>query len=144
MYNKVFLIGRLTRDPETRYTPSGIAVCRFTVAVSRTFKPQGAEGDTADFLRVVAWRRLGEVCGEYLKKGRLVEIEGKLQVSSWERNGEKQTMVEIVADGMQMLERKGDGGHSSGGSFASGADTAPAMGSEVGALAGEADAVAPF
>lgn len=108
MYNKVFIIGRLTRDPETRYTPSGIAVARFTIAVSRTFKPQSGDGDTADFFRVVAWRRLGEICGEYLRKGRLVEIEGRLQISTWEKNGEKIKSAEIVADSMQMLERKSD------------------------------------
>lgn len=105
MYNKVFIIGRLTRDPETRYTPSGVAVTRFTVAVSRSFRSQKGQGET-DFLRVVAWRRLAEICGEYLKKGRLVAIEGRLQISTWEKNGEKMKSAEIVADNMQMLERK--------------------------------------
>jgi len=105
MYNKVFIIGRLTRDPEIRYTPSGIAVTRFSVAVSRNFRGKGNQPET-DFLRVVAWRRLAEICGEYLKKGRLVAIEGRLQISSWEKNGEKMKSAEIVADNMQMLERK--------------------------------------
>ena len=107
MYNKVFLIGRLTKDPETRYTPSGVAVARFTVAVSRNFKSKDGQQET-DFLRVVAWRRLGEICGEYLKKGRLVAIEGRLQISSWEKNGELMKSAEVVADNMQMLERKKD------------------------------------
>jgi single-strand DNA-binding protein len=149
MYNKVFIIGRLTRDPETRYTPSGIAVSRFTVAVSRNFKPQNANGDTADFLRVVAWRRLGEICGEYLKKGRLVEIEGRLQVSSWEKNGEKFKNYEIVADGMQMLERRQDNANT--GAAASGSWGAPSEdaalssgGTEPGAVAVTAEEAAPF
>ncbi|MBU0580317.1 MAG: single-stranded DNA-binding protein [Candidatus Margulisbacteria bacterium] len=108
MYNKVFIIGRLTRDPETRYTPSGIAVCRFTVAVSRNTRANSNGQNETDFLRVVAWRRLGEICGEYLKKGRLIAIEGRLQISTWEKNGEKMKNAEIVADNMQMLERKRD------------------------------------
>ena len=102
MYNKVFLIGNLTRDPELRYTPSGIPVSRFTVAVNRV----GSKENEADFIPVVAWRRLAEICGEYLKKGRLIAIEGRLQISSWEKNGEKIKSAEIVADNMQMLERK--------------------------------------
>ncbi|MFC1517031.1 single-stranded DNA-binding protein [Candidatus Margulisiibacteriota bacterium] len=105
MYNKVFIIGRLTKDPETRYTPSGIAVTRFTVAINRNFRGQSGQEET-DFLRVVAWRRLAEICGEYLKKGRLVSIDGRLQVSTWEKDGEKMKSAEIVADNMQMLERK--------------------------------------
>jgi len=106
MYNKVFLIGRLTRDPEQRYTPSGIAVSRFSVAVNRFRKSTEGESE-ADFFRIVAWRKLAEICGEYLKKGMLVSIEGRLQIESYEKDGEQLTMAEIVADNMQMLERKG-------------------------------------
>lgn len=104
MYNKVFLIGNLTRDPELRYTPSGIPVSRFTVAVNR-FRPKGSEGkDEVDFIRVVAWRRLAEICGEFLKKGRPVALEGRLQISSFTgRDGQKVTMAEVIADNMQML-----------------------------------------
>jgi len=106
MYNKVFLIGRLTKDPEVRYTPSGIAVAHFTLAINRAVKKQGATQGEADFLRIVAWRRLAEICGEYLKKGRLVAIEGKLQINHFTKDGQERSSTDIVADNMQMLERK--------------------------------------
>ena len=109
MYNKVFLIGNLTRDPELRYTPSGIPVARFTLAVNR-IKRKGAGGENGqdvDFINVVAWRRLAEICGEYLKKGRPAAIEGWLQIRSYDsKTGEKRTMTEVVADNMQMLGKK--------------------------------------
>jgi single-strand DNA-binding protein len=104
MYNKVFLIGNLTRDPELRYTPAGIPVARFTVAVNR---PKKDKKDEVDFIPVVAWRRLAEICGEFLKKGRPVAIEGRLQIRSFKtRTGVEATMTEVVADGMQMLGAK--------------------------------------
>ncbi len=87
MYNKVFLIGNLTKDPELRYTPSGIPVVRFTVAVNRPSAK--SEKNEVDFINVVAWRRLAEICGEYLKKGRPVSIEGRLQIRPYEKDGEK-------------------------------------------------------
>lgn len=105
--NKVFLIGRLVRDPEMKVTLSGITVTRFTIAVDRRRAKNGQDGIT-DFLRIVAWRRLGEICGEYLKKGKLVAIEGRLQFDTYERNGETRTSVDIVADNMQMLDRLSD------------------------------------
>lgn len=122
MYNKVFLIGNLTRDPELRYTPSGIPVARFTVAVNRPSAK--SESNEVDFINVVAWRRLAEICGEYLKKGRPVSIEGRLQVRSYEKDGQKRTMSEVVADGMQMLGRKEAGEPAK----SSTADTTPAPG----------------
>ncbi|MFA4905763.1 MAG: single-stranded DNA-binding protein [Candidatus Margulisiibacteriota bacterium] len=101
MYNKVFLIGNLTRDPEVRYTPAGIPVARFTVAVNRIKK------DEVDFIPVVAWRRLAEICGEFLKKGRPVAIEGRLQIRTYKNKaGMEATSTEVVADGMQMLGSK--------------------------------------
>ena len=114
MFNKVFIIGNLTRDPELRYTASGIPVARFTVAVNRPKRRASAEGGESgqaeepgvDFINVVAWRRLAEICGEYLKKGRPVAVEGKLHVRTFEKAGEKRTMAEVVADTMQMLGRK--------------------------------------
>lgn len=106
--NKVFLIGRLVRDPEMRLTSSGIAVSRFTLAIDRGFKRADESERTADFIRVVAWRRLAEICNDYLKKGKLVAIEGRLQVDSFEKNGERRTSAEVVADNMQMLDRGGD------------------------------------
>ena len=104
MYNKVFLIGRLVRDPEMRVTLSGITVTRFTIAVDRVRAKQGQQGVT-DFIRIVAWRRLAEICGEYLNKGKLVSIEGRMQVDTYEKDGETRTSVDIIADGMQMLDR---------------------------------------
>ncbi len=104
MFNKCFLIGRLTRDPETRVTLSGVAVSRFTIAVDRVRGKNGQEGVT-DYIRVVAWRRLAEICGEYLKKGKLIAIEGRLQIESYDKDGESRTSAEVVADNMQMLDR---------------------------------------
>jgi len=94
----------LTRDPETRVTLSGVSVSRFTIAVDRIKGKNGQDGVT-DFIRVVAWRRLAEICGEYLKKGKLVAIEGRLQVDTYDKEGEARTSAEIVADNMQMLDR---------------------------------------
>jgi single-strand DNA-binding protein len=104
MYNKVFLIGNLTKDPELRYTPSGIPVVRFTVAVNRPTAK--SEKNEVDFINIVAWRRLAEICGEYLKKGRPVSIEGRLQIRTYDKDGEKRFFSEVVADGMQMLGKK--------------------------------------
>lgn len=102
MYNKVFLIGNLTRDPDLRYTTSGIPVTRFTVAVNR-----GKNKEDVDFINIVAWRRLAEICGEFLKKGRPVAVEGRLQIRSYTaRDGQKKTMTEVIADNMQMLGSK--------------------------------------
>jgi single-strand DNA-binding protein len=108
LYNKAFFIGNLTRDPEMRYTPSGIAVTRFTVAVNRNFKKDGEQKSETDFIRIVAWRRLAEICGEFLKKGSAVYVEGRLQIDTYEKDGEKKTSVEVVADNMQILSKKSD------------------------------------
>jgi single-strand DNA-binding protein len=106
-YNKVFLIGNLTRDPEMRYTTAGVAVTHFTVAVNRFGRGGEEKGQDVDFINVVAWRRLAEVCGEYLKKGSPVAVEGRLQIRDYVgKNGEKRTMTEVVADNLQMLGRK--------------------------------------
>ena len=107
MYNRTFLIGRLTRDPETRYTSAGVAVSRFTLAINRPTR-RDANNSEVDFIRIVAWRKLAEICNEYLRKGKLVAIEGRLQFSSYEKNGQKQTLAEVVAENMQMLDRKTD------------------------------------
>jgi len=104
MYNKVFMIGNLTRDPEMRATTAGIPVCHFALAVNRIGKDGGV-----DFFNIVAWRRLAEICGEFLKKGSPVAVEGRLQVRSYQgKDGGAKTMTEIVIDNMQMLGRKGD------------------------------------
>lgn len=107
MYNKVFIIGNLVRDPDLRYTPSGIPVARFSVAVNRVSKDQNQR--EVDFINVVAWRRLAEICGEFLRKGRSVAVEGRLQIRSFTgRDGQIRTMAEVVADNMQMLGRKSE------------------------------------
>jgi len=103
--NKAFIIGRLVRDPDFRLTPSGVQLCRFTIAVDRIPKQ---ENQSADFIRVVTWRRLAEICNQYLKKGKLVAVDGRLQIDSYEKDGEKRYSSEIIADGMQMLDRGSD------------------------------------
>ena len=92
-----------------RYTPSGIPVARFAVAVNRIRRKDasGEKSQDVDFINIVAWRRLAEICAEYLKKGKSVAVEGRLQIRSFRaRNGEMSTMTEVIADNMQMLGRK--------------------------------------
>jgi single-strand DNA-binding protein len=107
--NKVILIGRLGRDPEVRYTPSGQAVANLALATSEQWtSKEGNKSERTEWHRIVAWGRTGEICGEYLKKGSLVYIEGKLQTRSWEdREGVKRYTTEIVAQVMQMLGGSG-------------------------------------
>ncbi len=110
--NKVILIGRLTHDPELRYTPNGQPVANFSLAVDRKL----SKNDETDFIPVVAWRRLAEICNEFLHKGKLVAIEGRLQVRSYEdKEGRRQRAFEVVADEMQMLDRSTPGGGGGGG-----------------------------
>ncbi len=104
--NKVILIGRLGSDPEVRYTPSGVAVANFSIATSEEWKDKdsGERKERTEWHRIVAWRRLGEICGEYLSKGKQVYIEGRIQTRDWEdKNGVKRYTTEIVASQMQML-----------------------------------------
>jgi single-strand DNA-binding protein len=106
MLNRVVLIGRLTRDPELRYTSTnGIAVATFTLAVARRFT-QGQQRE-ADFIPIVTWRAQAENCAKYLGKGRLVAVEGRLQIRSYEdRDGQRRTAAEVVADSVQFLDRR--------------------------------------
>lgn len=104
MLNRVVLIGRLTRDPELRYTPTGVAVARFTLAVDRPFTNQRGERET-DFIRIVTWRQLAELCANYLKKGRLAAVDGRLQISTFDnQEGQRITVSEVVADNVRFLE----------------------------------------
>lgn len=106
--NKVILVGNLGRDPEIRYTPNGVAVATFSIATSEEWKDRetGEKQERTEWHRIVAWRRLGEICGEYLHKGSQVYIEGRLQTREWEdRDGNKRYTTEIVAQNMQMLGR---------------------------------------
>jgi len=113
--NKAMIIGRLGRDPEVRYTQDGRAIASFSVATSEEWKDKatGEKRERTEWHRIVAFGRLGEICGEYLAKGRQVYIEGRLQTRSWEKEGVTRYTTEIVANNMQMLESKGSGGGSS-------------------------------
>ena len=103
--NKVLLIGNLTRDPELRYVPSGSAVTSFTVAMNRVYKLQtGEKKEEVSFVKVVVWGRLAEVCNDYLKKGRPVFVEGRLQSRTWEgTDGQKKSALEVIATNIQFL-----------------------------------------
>ena len=104
--NTVVLIGRLTRDPELRYVPSGQPVASFTLAVDRSFTTEKGKG-TTDFIPVVAWRKSAELVSTHLSKGRLVAVEGRLQVRSYEaQDGRRQKAAEVVANRIQFLDRK--------------------------------------
>ncbi|MBP1906275.1 single-strand DNA-binding protein [Paenibacillus turicensis] len=110
MLNRVILIGRLTRDPELRYTPSGVAVTQFTIAVDRPFTSQGGERE-ADFIPVVTWRQLAETCANYLRKGRLTAVEGRIQVRNYENNeGKRVYVTEVIADNVRFLESNRESG----------------------------------
>ncbi len=107
--NKVTLIGRLGKDPEMKYIPSGVAVTKFSLATNRYTKPQdaGTQGqEETDWHNVVAWDKLADTCNQYLHKGSLVYIEGRLQTRSWEQDGQKRYMTEIIAGTMIMLDPK--------------------------------------
>ncbi len=106
--NKAIIIGNLGRDPETRYTPDGTAVTNFSIATSESWtdKNSGEKKEKTEWHKIVAWRRLGEICGEYLSKGSKVYIEGKLQTRSWEQDGVTKYITEIVAQTVQFLSEK--------------------------------------
>ena len=105
--NRVQLIGYLGKDPETRYTPTGKKVTSFSVAVSRRWKSEDGETKEAtDWFNVEAWGRLGEICQEYLGKGRLVYLEGRLRTDRYEHEGETRYFTKVIARHMQMLDRR--------------------------------------
>lgn len=118
MVNRVFLIGRLGRDPELRYTGSGTPVANFSLATDETWTDSnGQRQSRTEWHNIVVWSRLAEICDQYLRKGRLIFIEGRIQTREWDdRDGNKRRTTEIVASNMQMLESKSDQGPSSGGS----------------------------
>jgi single-strand DNA-binding protein len=108
MLNVVVLTGRMVADPELKYTPRGIAVCTFRIAVDRRFKSEGGEKQT-DFIDIVAWRQSAEFAANYLGKGRLVAVHGKLQTRTWvQQDGQKRYKVEVVADNLEGLDRPRD------------------------------------
>lgn len=107
MINRWVGVGRLTKDPELKYTQGGVAVCRFTLAVNRTFTNQAGERE-ADFINCVTWRKQAENTANFLRKGSLTGIEGRIQTSSFDgKDGNRVFMTEIVADSVQFLEPKG-------------------------------------
>jgi single-strand DNA-binding protein len=122
--NKVTLIGNLGRDPELSYTASGVAVAKFSIATNERWKDQeGNVQERTEWHNIVAWRKLAEICGQYLKKGSKVYLEGKLQTRSWDdkNSGVKRYTTEIIADDLIMLDGKGS---------ASSEDSAPAVAAE--------------
>lgn len=105
MYNKIILIGRLTADPELRYTSSGLPVASFTLAVNRTFSNKQGERET-DFIDIITWRGLAETCSNNLKKGFMVAVDGRLQIRSYDdRQGIRRKAAEVVAENVRFLDR---------------------------------------
>ncbi|HEX6087990.1 MAG TPA: single-stranded DNA-binding protein [Thermoanaerobaculia bacterium] len=118
MINKVILVGRLGKDPEIRSTPQGTTVAKFTVATDEKFSDrEGNRQERTEWHNIVAWGKLGEICGQYLRKGKLVYIEGSIRTDSWDdkESGQKKYRTEIVARDMKMLDRRGDEGGGGGG-----------------------------
>ncbi|RJR13586.1 single-stranded DNA-binding protein [Candidatus Parcubacteria bacterium] len=113
--NKVFLFGNLTRDPELRALPSGVNVCNFSVATNRVYRDRdGKKQEQADFHNVVVFGRQADIVSQYLKKGRSVFIEGRMQTRSWEKDGQKQYRTEVIADRVQFGPSGGAGGGAGG------------------------------
>jgi single-strand DNA-binding protein len=118
MINKVIIVGRLGKDPEIRSTPSGTTVAKFTVATDEKFTDRnGEKQERTEWHNIAAWGKLGEICGQYLRKGKLVYIEGSIRTESWDdkESGQKKYRTEIVANTMKMLDRRGDEGDSGSG-----------------------------
>lgn len=109
--NRVQLIGNLTRDPELRYTPSGTAVCSFSIATNRSWTTDnGEKHEETDFHRIVAWSKLAELCSQFLVKGRKIYAEGRLSTRNWTtQEGQQRSTTEVVIDNMILLDNKGQG-----------------------------------
>jgi single-strand DNA-binding protein len=136
--NKVQLIGNLGKDPEIRYTPGGVAVATFTIATNESWKDQeGNLQERTEWHNIVAWRKLAEICGEWLKKGKKVYIEGRIQTRSYDdkNTGAKRYITEIVADNMIMLDGGGGGRNAASGDAppqaSSAGDAQPGSGGQV-------------
>lgn len=123
--NKVMLMGNLTRDPEVRYTPKGTAVAELGLAINRVYSAEnGEKREETTFVDVTLWGRTAEIAGEYLKKGRPVFIEGRLQLDSWDdkQTGQKRSKLKVVGEAMQLMGGRGDGGGGGGGARESGGE----------------------
>src|SRR5438067_11444641 len=111
MFNKVILIGRLATDPELKYTPSGVAVTSFRIAADRQFTSKSTVENETDFIDIVAWRQSAEFAANYLNKGRLIAVDGRLQIRTWEaQDGTKRRSAEVVANELRSLDRPRDAG----------------------------------
>lgn len=127
MLNRVVLIGRLTADPELRYTTSGTAVAKFTLAVNRKFNKE-----ETDFINIVVWRRLAENCANYLSKGRLAAVEGRLQVRNYEdKDGQRRYVTEVVAEDVRFLESVNKASNNANNSKGTSADDWSDLGREI-------------
>jgi single-strand DNA-binding protein len=130
-FNKVILLGNLTRDPEVRYTPKGSAVCDLGIAVNRSYTlDSGEKREEVTFVDVVLWSRLAEIAGEYLKKGRPIFIEGRLQLDTWDdkQSGQKRSKLRVIGETMQLLGGRppgAGGGAAEGGEARSGKTSPP-------------------
>ena len=144
--NKVLMTGRLTRDPETRYTPSGAAVCNFGIAVNRRYRAQSGEWqEEVCFVNVVAWSKLAERLGEQLKKGSAVFVEGRLQSRQWEtQDGQKRTTIEVNALSVQHLDKRNTGESEEGGYGGGGSSSRSAPEPPPGDDFGDAEDEVPF
>lgn len=110
MLNCAVVMGRLVADPEVRQTPSGVSVCRFTVAVDRSYVKQG-EQRQADFIDILAWRQTAEFVGKYFQKGSMIAVQGSIQTGSYEKDGIKRRTFEIVADNVSFCGSKSESGN---------------------------------
>jgi len=115
MYNKIILIGNLTKDPELRYTPQGTAVTSFRIAVNSKIKQQGELKDETLFINIVVFGKQAESAGQYLSKGKSVLVEGRLQERKWESEGQQKSRVEVVANSVRFLSKKSSQGESASG-----------------------------
>ena len=138
--NKVFLMGNLTRDPELKYTPQGTAVCDFAIAINEKFKSKdGSWQEKVHYIDIQAWARQAETCGEYLKKGRPVFVEGRLQQDRWEQDGQKRNKIRVNALRVMFL-----GGPGGAGAPAGATPEAAEAPSEAGPEPGPGDQEPPF
>ena len=129
MLNRVILIGRLTKDPDLRYTPAGVAVCTFTLAVDRPYQKDGER--EADFISIVVWRQLAEICANNLRKGRLTALEGRIQVRNYEnKEGKRIYVTEVIADNVRFLDRNRDEAEHQQTPYGRTGDTGPFIGDD--------------
>jgi single-strand DNA-binding protein len=108
--NKVILVGNVTKDPELKYTPTGVAVCKFSIATNEAYKKDDQWHERPEYHNLVAWQRTAEIVGQYVAKGSKVYVEGRLQTSSWEdkQSGEKKYRTEIVVSDLVLLDKKAE------------------------------------